>query len=176
MQKNWYVVYTKPECEKKVSLFFTKKKIENFCPINCIKIQSFRRNKIVQEPLFKSYVFVKMEKNEIYLLKQADGVISLLYWMDKPAVIREDEIAAIKEFTNDHRCIELERTQVNMKDIARVVDGPTYSIEGKVFAIKNKTVKVILPSLGYVMVTRMEDENIFARETTILQNNSFSRS
>ncbi len=175
MQKNWYVVYTKPDCEKKVSLFFTKKKIENFCPMNCIKIQSFRRNKILQEPLFKSYVFVKMEENDIYLLKQADGVISLLYWMGKPAVIREDEIDAIKEFTNDHRCIELERSQVNMNDIARVVDGPTYSIEGKVFAVKNKTVKVSLPSLGYIMVATMEDESIFARET-MLQSNSFSRS
>lgn len=176
MQKNWYAVYTKPHCEKKVAISFTKKKIENFCPLNCIKIQSFRRNKILQEPLFKSYVFVNITEKETSLLKQVDGVISLLYWMGKPAIIREDEIEVIKEFINDHQNIELERTQVNTSDIARIVDGPSYSMEGKVFALKNKIVKVSLPSLGYIMVAKMEEESIFGKETTIFKNNSFLQS
>ncbi len=110
------------------------------------------------------------------MLKQTDGVISLLYWMGKPALIREDEISAIKEFTKNHHNIELERTQVNTIDIARIVEGPLYSIEGKVFALKNKTVKVNLPSLGYRMVAKMEDESIFGRGATMLQDNSFSHS
>jgi len=175
MQKNWYAVYTKPNCEKKVASLFTKRKIENFCPLNCIKIQSFRRGKIIKEPLFKSYVFVNITGDEITQLKQVDGVISLLYWMGKLAIIREDEIEAIKEFNNNHENIELERTHVNTTDIARIVDGPSYSMDGKVFALKNKTLKVYLPSLGYVMVAKMGDESIFARET-MLQNNSFSHS
>jgi transcription antitermination factor NusG len=117
---------------------------------------------------------VNITEKETSLLKQADGVISLLYWMGKPAIIREDEIEAIKEFINDHQNIELERTQVNTSDIARIVDGPLYSMDGKVFALKNKTVKVNLPSLGYIMVARMEEESIFARKAIMLQNNSFS--
>jgi transcription antitermination factor NusG len=176
MQKNWYAVYTKPHCEKKVAVSLSKRKIETFCPLNCLKIQSFRRSKILKEPLFKSYLFVNITEKETSLLKQADGVISLLYWMGKPAIIREDEIEAIKEFINDHQNIELERTQVNTSDIARIVDGPLYSMEGKVFALKNKTVKVNLPSLGYIMVARMEEESIFARKAIMLQNNSFSHS
>src|SRR6266436_9951549 len=109
MQKNWYAVYTKPNCEKKVASLFTKRKIENFCPLNCRKIKSFRRNKILQDPLFKSYVFVYITLAEIALIKQTDGVISILHWMGEPAVIKQDEIDAIKEFTGDHRNIELER-------------------------------------------------------------------
>ena len=177
MQKNWYAVYTKPHCEKKVAFLLTKRKIENFCPLNCIKIQFlFRHSKILQEPLFKSCVFVNVTEKETSMLKQTDGVISLLYWMGKPALIREDEISAIKEFTKNHHNIELERTQVNTIDIARIVEGPLYSIEGKVFALKNKTVKVNLPSLGYRMVAKMEDESIFGRGATMLQDNSFSHS
>jgi transcription antitermination factor NusG len=176
MQKNWYIVYTKPKCEKKVAVSLTKKKIENFCPLNCIKIQSLRRNKILHEPLFKSYVFVNITENKISSLRQAEGVISVLYWMGKPAIIKDDEIAAIKEFTNDHKNIVLERTQVNTNDIARIVDGPSYSMGAKVITLTNKTVKVNLPSLGYIMVAKMEDEGIFAREAIMLQNNSFSPS
>jgi transcription antitermination factor NusG len=176
MQKNWYAVYTKPQYEKKVSLLLTKKRIENFCPLNSIKMKSFRRNKFLLEPLFKSYVFVKIHDGDIDLLKQIDGVISLLYWMGSPAIIREDEIETIKEFTNGHQNLELERTQVDISDMVRIIDGPSYSIEGKVLALKNKNIKVNLPSLGYTIVAKIEDESIFGRETTILQNNSFSHS
>ena len=164
MQKNWYAVYTKPHCEKKVASLFTKRKIENFFPLNCRKIKSFRRSKILQEPLFKSYVFVNITLAEIALVRQTESVISILYWMGEPAVIKQVEIDAIKEFTNDHQNIELERTQVNIHDVARVVEGPAYSIDGNVFAIKNKTLKVSLPSLGYIMIAKMEDESIFGRE------------
>jgi transcription antitermination factor NusG len=164
MQKNWYAVYTRPNCEKKVATLFTKRKIENFCPLNSRKIKSFRRSKILQGPLFKSYVFVNITPAEIGLIKQTDGVISILYWMGEPAVIKHDEIEAIKEFTGDHQNIELERTQVNVLDVARVVDGPSYALDGNVFALKNKTLKVSLPSLGYIMIAKMEDESIFSMD------------
>lgn len=169
MQKNWYIVYTKPKYEKKVAVLLTKKKIENFCPMNCTKIQSFRHCKIIQAPLFKSYVFVNITENETSLLKQLDGVLSLLYWMGKPAIINHEEIEAIKEFANDHQNIELQSMPVNTGDITRNVDGLSYSISGKVLALRNKIVKVNLPSLGYVMTAIMEEESIFGKEGTILQ-------
>src|ERR1022692_411100 len=113
MQKNWYAVYTRPNCEKKVASFLNKKKIENFCPMNSVKLKSLRRNKILLEPLFKSYLFVHFEEEDISLVKKAGGAISVLYWMGNPAIILEDEIQAIKEFVATHREIELERIQVN---------------------------------------------------------------
>jgi transcription antitermination factor NusG len=176
MQKNWYAVYTKPHCEKKVAFLLTKRKIENFCPLNCIKIQSFRRSKTLQELLFKSYVLVYIEESDISLLKQVESVVSLVYWKGRPAIIKDKEIEAIKEFITDYRDIKLEKTKVNVNGEARIVDGPSYSMEGKVFVLENKAVKVNLPSLGYIMFARIEEESIFAREATILQNNSFSHS
>jgi len=166
MQKNWYAVYTRPHCEKRVASFLTKRKIENFCPLNYRKIKSFRRSKILQEPLFRSYVFVYITFAEVALLKQIDGVINILYWRSEPAVIKQDEIDAIKEFTNDHRYIELSREQVSIHDVARVVDNASYSREGDVFIVKNKMVKISLPSLGYTMMAKMEDESIFGREVS----------
>jgi hypothetical protein len=38
-------------------------------------------------------------------------------------------------------------------------------MEGNVFAVKNKTLKVSLPSLGFIMIAKMEDESVFGRET-----------
>jgi transcription antitermination factor NusG len=178
MQKNWYAVYTKPQCEKKVAALLTKKKIENFCPLSCVETQNFRRHKLVFEPLFKSYVFVHVTESDTELLKNIDGVVNLLYWLGKPAMIKEDEIAAIKDFTNDHRNITLERTLVNINDIARNFNASSYAIEGKLVTVKNKTIKINLPSLGYTMIAKLDDESVFGRNgnDSILQNKSFVNS
>lgn len=176
MQKNWYAVYTKPQCEKRVAALFTKKKIENFCPLSCVESQSLRKHKLVFEPLFKSYVFVYVTEEETETLKNTDGVVNLLYWLGKPAIIKDDEIAAIREFTNDHRNIQLERTLVNINDVARNFNASSYAIEGKIVTVKNKTIKINLPSLGYTMIAKIEDDSIFGRNDSVLQNKTFLHS
>jgi len=68
------------------------------------------RRKILHEPLFKSYVFVKTKDSDIITLsKQVKGIVSVLYWKGKPATINEEEVNAIKEFTNNHHEIELRK-------------------------------------------------------------------
>jgi len=79
--KNWYAVYTRPRAEKKVADALTKKKIENFSPINKVIRQWSDRKKIVYEPLFTSYVFVKVSEQELSAIKQTDGVINLVSWL-----------------------------------------------------------------------------------------------
>ncbi len=174
MQKNWYIVYTKPKYEKKVASLLSKRKIESYYPLNRVKTQAFRRNKVFEEPLFTSCVFANITDEEIALVKRTDGVISLLYWRGKPAIISKDEIEAIKEFTSYYADIGLERTHVDICGVVRIVDGPIYLLEGKVFALKNKVIKVNLPSIGYTMVAKMEQESILTGGAIKLQSNSFS--
>jgi transcription antitermination factor NusG len=173
MQKNWYIVYTKPKSEKKVAALLTKRKIENFCPLNCKAIVQFRRNKLVYEPLFSSYVFVNIEENEINLLKQIENVVSLVFWKGRPAVIYHDEIEAIKDFTSDHQNIKLERTQVNLNGDSIIGDDRSYSIDGKILMIKNKSIRVNLPSLGFTLVAELEGESVLGREVSF-GNKEFS--
>ena len=100
MQKNWYVAYTKPHCETIVSRLISKKGIENFCPFNYHTTQPFLQTKVRYEPLFKSYVFLKTtEQDLISLSKNIHCILSFLYWTDKLATISEDEINAIKSFS-----------------------------------------------------------------------------
>jgi transcription antitermination factor NusG len=176
MQKSCYAVYTKPNCEKKVATILSKKKIECFLPLNSIKIQLQKRNRIIQEPLFSSNVFVHLPDGDISLLKHVDGIINLLYWMGAPAIINDNEIEAIKQFTNNFFDIKLEPAQVSVNELQSTVEGPSFSIDGKFFALKNKIIRVGLPSLGYNMIAKREEESIFGRETNILQNNSFVHS
>jgi transcription antitermination factor NusG len=171
MQKNWYIVYTKPKCERKVALTFTKRKIENFLPVNTKQIKSIRKNRVLHEPLFDCYVFAYLAEEDVKKIKMIDGVVNIVYWKGKPAIIQEDEIEAIKEFVTDHQNIKLEKSRIDLHDIARVIDGPKYLIEGNILTVKNTTVKVNLPSIGFTMIAEIASENGIGRKVSFGSKN-----
>ena len=173
MQKNWYIIYTKPKCEKKVAGLLTKRKIEAFCPLNCKQINRLRKSKLVYEPLFDSYVFIKIMENEIPLILDIENIVSLVYWKNQPAIINDLEIQALKEFTSDYQDIKLERTKVNIHVEKINNEGSSYIIEGKILLMKNRTFKVNLPSVGFTLVAEMESisqvEIAFGNKELMLQ-------
>lgn len=177
MQKNWHAVYTKPQSEKKVAALLRKKKLEVFVPMVYVKVSTFMGHKFVFEPLFKSIVFVNVEPQDINTLKQTNGVINLLYWLGKPAVIAEPEITAIKEFIENYKDIKLMPSFVNNKEEAsQDFNGSAFSIDGRLYAVKNKVIKVNLPSLGYSLVAELDESGIFVQEIPGLNNYRFAHS
>jgi transcription antitermination factor NusG len=164
--KKWFAVYTRPRWEKKVAEILTHKKIECYCPINKVVRQWSDRKKIVHEPLFTSYVFVKVPETGLTSLKQTNGVINLVYWLGKPAVIRDVEIEIIKRFLNEHINIQLEKASIQVNDKVRILGGPLMEMEGQVLSIKSKTIKVALPSLGYMMYAEVETSNVEVTKPT----------
>lgn len=160
MELKWYAVYTKPRWEKKVAELLVKAKIENYCPLNLVVRQWSDRKKKVYEPLFTSYVFVRAYEKQHNYLRQVSGIVNLVYWLNKPAVIRDKEIEIIKDFLNEYKTVRLEKTMVNLNDTVRVLSGPLMEREGNVVAIKNNTIKIILPSLGYLMTAEVQKSNV----------------
>lgn len=158
--KNWYAVHTRPRWEKKVASHLSKKGIELYCPLNRVQRQWSDRKKVILEPLFTSYVFVRLSESEQLSVLQTDGVISFVYWLKKPAMIRDEEIEAIKRFMNEHESVKLEKTEVNIHDKVRIIGGPLMEREGNILEVKQKTVKVLLPSLGYTLVATIEKSNV----------------
>ncbi len=158
--KNWYAVYTRPRCEKKVAEQLSRKKIECYCPINKVVRQWSDRKKVVFEPLFATYVFVNAAETELAQLKQMDGVVNLVYWLQRPAVIPEREIEAIRHFLQDNINVTLQKTTINISDRVRIISGPLMAHEGNVLSVKSRTVKLSLPSLGYLMIAEVQSASV----------------
>lgn len=112
------------------------------------------------EPLFQSYVFVNVSSIEQLMVRETTGVLNFVYWLQKPAMIREEEIDVIKRFLNEYHNVQIEKSTVNLNDKVRIVGGPLMMREGNVLEIKNKTVKVLLPTMGYTLVAEIEKSNI----------------
>ncbi|WP_038007195.1 transcription termination/antitermination protein NusG [Terrimonas ferruginea] len=158
--KQWFALYTRPRWEKKVTELLDRKKIQVYCPLNKVQRQWSDRKKIVHEPLFSSYVFVCLSPEEQTKALQTDGVINFVYWLHKPAVIRNDEIDAIRRFLNEYENVSLEKCPVNMNDTVRILNGPLMTWEGQVVEVRANTIKVMLPSLGQCLVAEFRKENV----------------
>ena len=156
----WYAVYTRPRWEKKVANTLTKKGIENYCPLNKVVRRWSDRKKIVLEPLFPSYVFVRITPVQVSEVFNVNGIVNFVYWLSKRAVIRDKEIERVKHFLNDYENVRLLKTDIKIDDTVRVTHGPLTDFEGNVICIKNHTVKVQLPSLGYIMYAEVEKTNV----------------
>jgi transcription antitermination factor NusG len=159
-KKKWYALYTRPRWEKKVADLLEKKKVEVYCPLNKVQKQWADRKKIILEPLFTSYVFVHVTEQEHISIKQTDGVVNFVYWLNKPAVIRHEEIDTIKKFINEYDYVSVEKTQVNLNDRVRIINGPLMMWEGNVVEIRTNTVKITLPSLGRTLVAEIRKDNL----------------
>ena len=162
MDLKWYAVYTKPRWEKKVADILSKTDVEYYCPLNKVVKQWSDRKKIVEEPLFTSYVFVKVNTKLQTVVRQIDGVVNFVYWLGKPAVIKDEYIELIKRFLNDYINVRVERTEFSINDSVKILNGSFMEFEAKVIDVNDKTVKAILPSLGYTMIAEKENVQVIA--------------
>ena len=97
---NWYALYTKPRNEKKVEEQLLKMGVEAFCPKVSVVKQWSDRKKRVSQPLIPSYVFIKIKEQERDLVFSVSGVVRYLFFLGKPAIIKQSEINAMKVTIN----------------------------------------------------------------------------
>ncbi len=156
MSKKWLAIYTRPRWEKKVNQLLTEKGFESYCPLNKVKRKWSDRIKVVEEPLFKSYVFIKVSEEDRMEVRMTSGAINFVYWNGKPAVIKEKEISAIRRFLNEHEYVEARPMDVKVNQRVRIINGTFMDQEGKVLELRHKTAKIAIDSLGYILVAHID--------------------
>lgn len=153
---NWYVVYTKPKWEKKVAEQLQKNGIECYCPlITQIKQWSDRKKK-VEVPLFNSYVFVQLEEANRNAVFQSTGVVRYLFWLGKPAIVREGEINVIKKWLNTPDATDFTIECYKIGDSVKIDSGPFSDQKAIVQEVTNTHYVLVLESLGCVLKMKIK--------------------
>ncbi|TWF34820.1 transcription antitermination factor NusG [Chitinophaga polysaccharea] len=152
----WYAVYTRAKCEKKVADLFTRKKVEHYRPVK----QLIRSRKIIEEPLFPSYVFVHIPESRNWVVRETDNVVNFVYWLGQPAVIPDHEIALIRHFLRDYDEVSVEQFPLKAGEERASSSG------GKIIQLSSTRVKVELSSLGCMLVAKVP-----SREITVIAGN-----
>lgn len=153
---NWYAVYTKPRWEKKVADALIRKQVETYCPINRVTHQWSDRKKIVEEPLFKSYVFVRIPESLKTPVRETSGIVNFVYWLGKPALIPDHEIDLIKNFLQQYEDVEVESFPIHENDLIQITSGPLMYQRGRVIEAGKNTVKAILYSMGFALTATVK--------------------
>lgn len=143
---NWYLLYTNPRAEKKVADELKRKDIEVFLPLQKTLKQWSDRKKWVEEPLFKSYVFVytELEKN-FYPILNTNGVVKFINFQGKTAIVDKREIDLVKRILGDItlQAETLESSPLEIGDEVEIIGGPLLGNKGKLIQIQGSQ-KVML--------------------------------
>lgn len=163
--RKWLAVYTRPRWEKKVHQLLTEKGLESYCPLNKVRRRWSDRMKTVEEPLFKSYVFVKLSDEDRSKVRMTNGAINFVYWNGKPAIIKEKEITAIRRFLDEYENVEARPIELKINQRVRITNGTLMDHEGKVLAIRHRTAKVAIDSLGYILIAHIDRTKLTSAQT-----------
>lgn len=131
--------------------------IEAYCPVNKREKQWSDRKKITEEPLFRSYVFVNIDLyQQGSIVRRTLGVVNFVYWLNKPAVIQDDEILAIQQFLSEHAAVEVFGNTLQVGDFITIDAGALKGQKAEVVGVKNRhEVRLRIDSLGFELVARV---------------------
>ena len=149
----WFVLYTKPQFELKVAKSLKSIGIQVYCPVyKQIKKYSDRTKK-VEKPLLRSYVLVKIDDKDRKLVFAIPGVVRYVFWLGKPAVVREEEIDLMESTL---ACVydSISVTQLKKGSAFNIPDGPFKGQVGKVVNLVKNKIKLELPSLGVLLTLK----------------------
>lgn len=153
----WHVIYTKPKNEKKVADRLQQIGVDVYCPLVTVVKQWSDRKKKVQMPLFNSYVFVSISEKEREIVFQVPGVVRYLFWLGKPAIVREEEIATLKEGLRE-TLVSYEVRGIKVGDVLPIPSGPFHGKEGIIKQISKNSLQLVLTELGVLITLNREDK------------------
>ena len=78
LPQKWYAIYTRPRAEKQVCQRLVEQGIEAYLPIRKTMRQWSDRKKMVEVPLFTSYVFVHIDRRFYDDVVRTHGVVKYI--------------------------------------------------------------------------------------------------
>ena len=156
----WYAVYTKPRWEKKVAKLLDEHGIDNYCPLNKVTRQWSDRKKVILEPVFKSYVFVKIGEDKKWEIKRINGVLNYVYWLGKPGIIKEEEITTIKRFLDEFDNVEVQSSEFKVNSKVRITQGVLMNYEGILLRVSGNRAFVKIDSIGLELSAQFDKKNL----------------
>jgi transcription antitermination factor NusG len=161
-EKHWYAIYTTGRWEKKVHQQLSEAGYESYCPLNIVMRKWSDRLKKVEEPIFKSYVFIRIAPDEHRTVREITGVVNFVYWLGKPAIIRDKEIVEIKRFLGEYEDVRVVRLDAPIEPGAkvRITSGVFMHHEATALRIHNKTIELRLESIGFKLIATFDKRKV----------------
>jgi len=157
---HWYPVYTMPRWEKKLSVTLQSAGYTCYCPVQKQRRKWKQRYKIVEEPVFRGYVFVRIPAVKRCKILDFPGVVNFVYFEKKPGTIREEEIEMIKRFLGECDQLQAGPVEVIQGDKIEVISGVFAGCIGEAETIKGGYITVHIESMGMQLRATVHKTNV----------------
>jgi transcription antitermination factor NusG len=151
---HWHALYTRSRHEKRVYDELIYDEIEAYLPLHTVIKQWSDRKKKVEEPMIRSYVFVKISEKEYYDVLNIPAAVRYVTFEGKAASIPEWQIDVMKKAL-EYNLPHYYSNEIYAKgEKIKITDGPLCGREGEVVHDTNGKQKVIIriANIGYSMV------------------------
>ncbi len=138
-QSKWYAVYIKSRAEKKVALEMEAKGFNFYLPLIKKLKQWSDRRKWVEEPLFRSYIFVNIIDDDYYNVLNTNGVVRYVTFGGKAVPIPEAQIEAIRYFIEDKDPENIDESHWTEGKKVEVLAGSMAGLRGELVEVKGKS-------------------------------------
>jgi transcription antitermination factor NusG len=148
MTKHWHAIYTKSRNEKRVAELLGQHGIEHYLPLmKKVRIWSDRK-KIVELPLFSSYVFVYIDEKEYYECLKVPGIVKFISFEKKRVTIPDYQILAIRKYVETGEEMIPNEGDYTVGKRVKVTRGGLKGLEGRLSEVLGKQrVKVEIESI-----------------------------
>jgi transcription antitermination factor NusG len=151
--QQWYAIYTKSRNEKKVDQLLKDSDIESFLPTIKTLKQWSDRKKWVEEPLFKSYIFVHISPDRYYDVLNIQGAVKYITFEGKAVAVPEKQILAIKLFLNKEEDKTMGSDKFMVGDRIEIMRGALMGLQGNLVQVQGKQkVKIEIESVGQSVI------------------------
>jgi len=131
LETKWYAVYTRPRFEKQVFKELLEQGIEAYLPLIKTMRQWSDRKKMVEVPLFSSYVFVHIERSSYDQVLQTHGAVKYITFEGKAATIPSEQIDNLKIIVDSNEKVEATWDTRRKGDQVVVIAGSLKGLKGE---------------------------------------------
>ncbi|MGV8095633.1 MAG: UpxY family transcription antiterminator [Mangrovibacterium sp.] len=161
----WFAVYTRSRFEKKLASLLTEKGVNCYLPLKTERRQWSDRVKMIEEPLLKSYLFVKVSNREYFNVLNTPGAVCYVSFRGEAAPIPEKQIDDLKTFMSIYNeKVDAVRENLSKGEQVIVVSGPLKGIIGELVEFRGKNrIALRFERLGYCILTdiSLQDVEVF---------------
>jgi transcription antitermination factor NusG len=133
---SWFAVQVTPRHEKKVDASFQQQNYDHFLPMCRTRRNWSDRVKVIEQPLFPGYVFVRTRTCSVGKIYHTPGIIRIVSFGGRPCSVPDIQIEALQRIIDSKRDIcSIPYLAVGQK--IQIVTGPLSGLTGIISHFKN---------------------------------------
>jgi transcription elongation factor/antiterminator RfaH len=157
-RSRWFVVCSRPHCEKRALAHLLNQKFKCFLPLHEKTVRHARQFRAVQAPLFPRYLFVRLnlEQDRWRSVAGTVGVSNLIMEGDRPKPIPDAIVEELIALADRSGLVSV-APRLEVGGAVRLVTGPFAGMVGELLALDDDgRVRVLMNILGLGTVVRAE--------------------